>query len=312
MMGACKSSTFSGSGSSKKPQQTVETNADHLNNNMNQGASPVGCTPTVAFAGLNQGDPAVSIRPLKFQISQSESTFAISGSVNGLQGTSCWRIVSNESEGSTDGLLKVEGTSFDQVLPLFCGQQLVQIIFPGLNAPTVATYEVNRLSCQKGGLRITLQWEVGVSDLEIHLIRDGGRINNTFSEAAKNDCTWTSCIETQIDWGQTGDRSDDPKKDIDDVGDSGLENIYLEKPESKLYHVLVEYWGYGEKSHPVLTINIGSETKKFSPLNLTPQQVWYVGTIDWASRSFHPLNKVADCADDWAGGCKKDWPKFFP
>jgi hypothetical protein len=158
---------------------------------------------------------------------------------------------------------------------------------------------IDRQGCVEGGLHVTLSWGAGANDLELHLIRQGGHINDP-----EDDCTWTTCISPSLDWGVLGDPSDDPHKDIDWTSDNGVENIELAKLEPITYSILVEYWQSGNPIAADLVMNaFGTTTPLTSPM-LKPLEVWVAATIDAQTQTVTPVGQVVDCSSAWSQGCQ--------
>lgn len=158
-------------------------------------------------------------------------------------------------------------------------------------------------------LSVTLQWGAGANDLELHLIKNGGIINN---RANPNwvpgngifDCTWTSCISRALDWAPLGDPLGDAIKDVDFLQDNGIENIFITGPEATTYNVYVEYWATGIEARPMVNITYGGVVLgQLTISNFFPRQVWFVGTFDQVNRKFIPNGNVVDCSLNWSGGC---------
>ena len=133
-----------------------------------------------------------------------------------------------------------ENGSFDFIAPLFCGEQLVKCVFENATGRYVLVQRLITTDCVEPDVRVTLAWDEKGGDFELHLLRPGGTINDNAS-----DCTWTSCVSQSPDWGVAGDESDNPKKDVDDTGTYGPENVFLAKPVDGTYAVYVEHWGAG-------------------------------------------------------------------
>lgn len=125
-------------------------------------------------------------------------------------------------------------------LPLFCGEQTVKLTWSNARCVVAAVVRVVRIDCESEGIRLTLSWDDLGRDFELHLVKQGGRINDNAT-----DCTWTSCLGTGPDWGTLGDATDNPRKYVDNTGAYGPENIYYSAPEDGTYTVLVEHWGAG-------------------------------------------------------------------
>jgi hypothetical protein len=245
-------------------------------------------------------------------IGEGESTYLVTdselGAVSGHDGNGAWCLVSSDGVNAGEVVTDVSG-SFRQIVPLFCGKQVLKFTWASAAGKrVVATTKIDRTGCtsEAGGLRLTLSWGAGANDLEMHLIREGGKLNN--SDGATNDCTWTSCVNSQPDWGSAGDTADDPKKDVDNTGENGTENIFLPKVEQKTYDVMVEYWGSGGATSPKLVFNMDGKTQTHSIPALKPQEVWHAAVVDAATGEITLKDTVIDCSSEWSSGCRKALP----
>ena len=188
--------------------------------------------------------------------------------------------------------------------PLFCGEQLVKCVWSNASGSYVLVTRVITTNCVKPDIRATVSWDSLGADWELHLIKPGGRINDNAT-----DCTWTSCVGTSPDWGVQGDATDNPKKDVDDTGDYGPENIFLNKPESGLYHVMVEHWGNGSpESDGKLVLNVAGKVTVIDITNLPPRFVWKAATISWPGGQVMTSTEKYDCSANWSGGCRAALP----
>lgn len=199
----------------------------------------------------------------------------------------------------------VEG-SYSVNVPIFCGSQLVKLMWTNATCPYVIVYDVTAINCVDPDLRITLLWDELGADWELHLIKEGGRINDNAT-----DCTWTSCIGVSPDWGVPGDPADDPHKDVDNTGAYGPENIWLAGPESGTYTVMVEHWsssGDPSSDGTVIFNAAGQPITVVSIENLAPHWVWTAGTITFPGGTVNPGVDTYDCTATWSSGCTADIP----
>ncbi len=227
------------------------------------------------------------------------------GPVTGNDGDGSWYLTrTGSTPGENQGPISTVGNgTFDALMPVFCDTQLMKGAWSNDSGTYCVVHELDNANCTEADIRITITWESGVFDLELHLIRDGGQINN--HDGGIDDCTWTNM---DPDWGVPGDPADNPHKDVDDTGDNGVENIYLPNPENVLYHVMVEYWASGDPSTPQTVFNVDGDTRVSTIQDFMPREVWYVGTIDWPNRTITVLDDVIDCSADWSSGCLMDIP----
>lgn len=198
--------------------------------------------------------------------------------------------------------------AFEVTVPLFCGEQSVTLAWQNDAGTSGVVLHPIGGACTAAALQVTLTWDGLGDDFELHLIREGGRINDrTEDGSGSNDCTWNTCIHSSPDWGVIGSADDDPVKDIDDTGSFGPENIMLRQPESITYTVMVEHWGSGSAdADGEVTINIeGGQALTLPITNLAPHWVVTVATIEFPSGTIIPIGEQYDCSDEWGvnGGC---------
>jgi hypothetical protein len=187
--------------------------------------------------------------------------------------------------------------------PLYCGTQLVKCLWSNEVGDYVLVLEVAVTDCIEPDIRLTTAWDDKGSDWELHLVRPGGRIND-----ATSDCTWTTCVASQPDWGVPGDATDNPYKDVDNTSSYGPENIALAKPAPGTYHVYVEHWGVGEPSNGRLVVQLGGSTWVQEITGLQRQGVWKAATIQWPEGIVSLSTDVFDCSGQWERGCKAQLP----
>jgi hypothetical protein len=189
---------------------------------------------------------------------------------------------------------------YSVTVPLLCGDQTVKLVWENDRGRAGAVLRPKTTGCTATDIRVTLSWDDAGFDFELHLIREGGTIND-----GVNDCTWTSCIGGGLDWGRTGDTTDDPAKDVDDTGTFGPENIVYPEPEDGLYTVMVEHWGSGASGATgTVVVNVaGKKPVAIAIDGLDPKHVVTVATIEWPSGTITPIGTVHDCSANWSGGC---------
>lgn len=197
------------------------------------------------------------------------------------------------------------GGTYSVEVPLFCGAQSVVITFGAAASCQREELSVLRTGCADADIQVTLSWDDKGRDFELHLIKAGGRINDNAT-----DCTWTSCIGSSPDWGVVGDPGDNPHKDVDNTGTFGPENIYLSRPESTPYTVMVEHWGGGTPdADGSVTILLRGGPQLTIPITDLPSHFTRaIATIDWPTQTITPLTTVTDCTATWSGGCREPIP----
>ncbi len=197
---------------------------------------------------------------------------------------------------SADGL-------YSFTAPLFCGEQIVKCVWSNEAGRYALVTRVITTDCVDADIRITISWDELGRDWELHLIKPGGTINDDLT-----DCTWTSCIGGSPDWGVPGDPADNPKKDVDNTGTFGPENIFLAGPEAGTYTVMVEHWGGGEPSSGQAIFNVKGSVAVIPISGLVSHHVWTAGTIEWPSGVVRTTAETYDCSATWSGGCPDDLP----
>lgn len=190
-------------------------------------------------------------------------------------------------------------------IPLFCGEQLLKKTWTNSSGKYVLVTKIITTNCNIPDIRSVLTWDASGKDWELHLIKENGRINDN-----ETDCTWTSCISSSPDWGVIGDESDNPRKDVDNTGSFGPENIFLSSPENGTYTIAVEHWGNGsEESDGEVVLFVKNEARLFKINNLSPQHVWIVATIKWPEGTITEVNIDYDCTGNWSRGCQDEIPQ---
>ncbi|MFO0606398.1 MAG: hypothetical protein U0324_24720 [Polyangiales bacterium] len=199
---------------------------------------------------------------------------------------------------------------FTTTVPVFCGTNVVQVVCGNDAGRRVLVRRVEGTRCEGDGrdLRVTLSWDARSNDMELHLLRAAGQLNEP-----TNDCTWFTCMGgVGLDWGVAGDARDNPMKDLDNTGPLGPENIFLGRAPEGTYHVLVEYWGSGDPSTSDVDVTIRERTVARLHRTMIPiHAVWYVGTVSFPSATFTPRDTITPCASSWMArtrGCDLPLP----
>ncbi len=231
------------------------------------------------------------------------TSWTFSGVVEGADGDGAFYIEGPDGQ-SFGGLIPTDDAgAFSFTAPLFCGEQLVKCVWSNETGQFALVTRVITEGCIEADIRVGLSWTELGDDFELHLVRPGGQINT------EDDCTWTTCVGSSPDWGEVGDPSDDPRKDVDNTGAYGPENIFLASPEPGTYTVLVEHWSSGDPMSPgTVTFNVDGETTVVEIDALAPQEVWTAGTIEWPSGIVTASQDIYDCSEEWSSGCTAPLP----
>jgi uncharacterized protein YfaP (DUF2135 family) len=256
-------------------------------------------------------DPFTDLGELDVAALPANSTsLAITGASRGA--TECRWYVSNSSCGNTSGLIPVdpEGTGrFATTIPVFCGTNVVRLVCRNDRGTRVYVRRLQGTTCDGRDLRVTLSWDEPGKDLELHLLRAPRSLNSS-----TEDCTWFTCMGASgLEWGVAGDSADNPRKDIDNTGSFGPENIFLDRAPAGTYHVVVEHWSRsGDPSATDVDIIIRERSvARLHRDNFVRQTVWYVGTVTFPEGRFTPVNTLTDCTASWmlmSRGCDLPLP----
>lgn len=251
-----------------------------------------------------EGCPDADITDFNLDLG-SASTQLFSGNVAGAIGNGQFYLVSAGGQAIGGSIPTSETGSYQFTAPLFCGTQLLKCLWSNESGTYVAVVEIVTSDCVDADIRVTLTWTDQGYDFELHLIKEGGQINDNAT-----DCTWTSCIGAGPDWGTPEDLTDNPRKDVDNTGTYGPENIFYASPEDGTYTVMVEHWGNGSpESDGQVTINLKDQAPVTIDIaDLAPQHVFTAATISWPSKQVSVIGDDYDCSGNWIGGCKDAIP----
>ncbi len=140
-------------------------------------------------------------------------------------------------------------------------------------------------------LWIEMYWEFPNDDMDLHLLAPGGTYNDS-----STDCHYVNCTPAwewiyDMDWGTPGYEGDDPSLDLDDIYNTGPENINILDPQTDgVYTVIVhDYQG---------------STSDVYGSNQVTVNVYLNGTLSWTdTRSISGDNTVNEFAEiDWSTG----------
>lgn len=147
----------------------------------------------------------------------------------------------------------------------------------GMSTVTVALIgEVTPPLTTDTAIALDLQWTSNGTDVDLHLVRSGG----TFFESP-GDCYYGNDTP---DWGVSGDSTDDPFLDVDDINGYGPEKINLSTAAAGRYDVYAHYFsdGANDSTESIVEIHLAGQlvATRRRP-GQSCGQVWHVGTINW-------------------------------
>jgi len=292
-------------GSSDEPGNNIEP---PINLDMPRVVDPA---PDLSVAG-EYGCEGCPDTDLSFETLMTESSAqSFVGLVDNAVGDGQWYIEASDGR-AVGGTIDTDVSgNFVLETPLFCGTQIVKCVWSNETGSYTLVTEVVREQCTVSDIQLTLNWDDIGQDFELHLIKPDGKINDTVEGS---DCTWTTCVTEQPDWGVVGNAADNPIKDVDDTNTAGPENIRLYQPENGTYSVFVEHWGTGQPEadgNVVLNVS-GKDTLVSEVTDLPSRHVWYVGDITWPEKDIALDGRIIDCSNDWSAGCLLDLPSNIP
>ena len=132
------------------------------------------------------------------------------------------------------------------------------------------------------GLRVEMFWDVGNSDMDLHLLNP---LATDWNES-NNECYWSNCAGGSVlNWG-TNLREDNPHLDLDNTEGFGPENVNIFRPAPGTYRIGVHNWDH-RNGVPSVTVTIyckDSETQPretFGPVALEDREIsfWRVADV---------------------------------
>ena len=196
-----------------------------------------------------------------------------------------------------------ETEEFESAFPTFqpdvLGTYRVQLVVSdtreGVSNPAI----VNVQAVPPSQLTVTLEWDVGGADLDLHVLRNDGTY---FDVSGGSDCfSWSP----NPDWGDPASADDNPTLDRDRDGEMQgpyRETVTLPQPQDgSEYQVLVHYFmdhvrSDGGNPQPVeATVDIKVLGQPLAPTIESPMpiqegQVWEVRGVRWPERELSAMS----------------------
>lgn len=125
-------------------------------------------------------------------------------------------------------------------------------------------------------IAIEVTWDRNDTDIDTHFIRPGGSFNGS-----PGDCYY---LNLSPDWGMSGDPTDDPYLDYDDVDGYGPESLNFAGPVTGTYRLVVHYYSDHGNGPTNVTVKVwlnGTLAWTSAPKNVAHHQRWDVVDIAW-------------------------------
>lgn len=151
-----------------------------------------------------------------------------------------WTLQSQPS-GSSVGMPSCSTSVCSGFKPDLAGTYTGRLIVKTADGRTSAPCETDLEAVPTEDFWVEMYWDQAQDDMDLHLLKPGG----TFQDWS-TDCYYINCTPSMgtLDWGTSGDTSDNPTLDLDDIPGVGPENINIQDPANGDYTVIVhDYTG---------------------------------------------------------------------
>ncbi|MBN86775.1 MAG: hypothetical protein CL885_04560 [Dehalococcoidia bacterium] len=175
--------------------------------------------------------------------------------------------------------------------PDMAGDYVGQLIVTNDVGDVSEPCQVTLSSTPAENLWVEMYWEFPNDDMDLHLVSPGGTYNNYATDCYYANCTPELEWFYDMDWGVSGYEGDDPSLDLDDINNTGPENINILDPQTDgVYTVIVhDYQG---------------STPDVYGANQVTVNIYLNGTMAWTdTRVISGDNTVNEFAEiDWSTG----------
>ncbi|MEM6996849.1 MAG: hypothetical protein AAF721_40475 [Myxococcota bacterium] len=237
------------------------------------------------------------------------STLELTGTAAGFEGHGRFYIENSQGQ-FAGGMLptnEADGT-FEQIVPLFCGETTIKMLFGNESGQSVYVRKVNRGNCVPAEVRATLAWDDTSEEWQLHLLRFGGTM-----QGDETDCFDDfDCNGIALDWGAPTVQQDNPIMDVDEwLAYAGVEDIYVASGAEDGMTVVVDNIDVDGGPIPagIVYINVGNEPTRVLDIDvLAPYEMFVAASVDGAAGTSTSIGTTHACAKEWSDGCIADLP----
>lgn len=198
-----------------------------------------------------------------------------------------WTLV--EQPTGSAATLEADGANVLAFTPDLAGIYVAELVVETqsgrLSAPCAAQLE----AIPNESLWVEMFWSLTGDDMDLHVLRPDGEL------LTDGDCHYDNCIGGRLDWGVAGVSSDDPNLDMDDIAETGPENVNILQPESGVFSIYVHDYPTSESKHSgsnAVTVNIflGGEQAWTGTKDVAGEDTFTeFATVDWPSGVITPV-----------------------